>query len=89
MTDGHQAGEIEDDGEDLVEGSLEKLDAEEQIGEIGLDDDQGGADQQQEKAPEEQAVQETGPDFTRVTIFCSRTFRSISTDAAARVDRCG
>ncbi|EKD36953.1 MAG: hypothetical protein ACD_75C01311G0001 [uncultured bacterium] len=59
--DADQAGQIESDREQFVEGSLEKFYIKQQIGEIGLDDDQGGPDYEENESPEKQAVQQTGP----------------------------
>ena len=58
--DGHQPGQIEGEGKQFVKGSLEKLDAEKQIGKIRLGDNQRGADNENEKTPEKEGMRCSG-----------------------------
>ena len=54
--DSNQPGEIENDGEEQIEVALEEGDAEQGMEQVGLNEDQGGADGQKHEAPEEEAV---------------------------------
>ena len=59
--DADKARHIEGDGKELVKITLQEFDIKEQIGEIGLNDDERRADKEQYEAPEKEAVQQAGP----------------------------
>jgi hypothetical protein len=56
-----KSGEIENQGEILVEGPAKETYAEERVGDVGLDKDQPRADEQEKKSPEEEGVGRSRP----------------------------